>query len=212
MTILKRNTKTLVYRAEDIVDFAWTAWPGYKVFTDQWNHVKITLMIPEERTEQVERQFTAVKNALEYFTENVGTYPWPHLTFADPPQKGYGAGGMEYTTLFTSQSSDRMPEWFHLPESVTVHEFGHAYFMGIMATNEFEEAWMDEGMNSFFEARIMDHYWGDNSGFVNHPQLKISDKTVSRATYVKSENRQVISNDEFSWDFPAGNLWYDVLQ
>jgi hypothetical protein len=200
----EENTKTLFYRAEDIVDFAWTAWPGYKVFTDQWNHVKITLLIPEERTGQVERQFTAVKNALEFFTENVGPFPWPHLTFADPPQKGAGAGGMEYTTLFTSQSSDMMPEWFHLPESVTVHEFGHAYFMGIMASNEFEEAWMDEGMNSFFEARIMDHYWGDNSGYVSHPQLKISDKAFSRATYVKSENRQVTTNDEFSWDFPPG--------
>ena len=112
MAILMRIPKLLFYRAEDIVDFAWTAWPGYKVFTDQWNHVKITLLVPEERTDQVGRQFTAVKNALEFFTENVGPYPWPHLTFVDPPAKGSGAGGMEYTTLFTSQSSDRMPEWY----------------------------------------------------------------------------------------------------
>ncbi len=196
------NTKTLYYRAEDIVDFAWTAWPGYKVFNDQWNHVSITLLLPEERTAQVERQFIAVKNALEFFTENVGPYPWPHLTFADPPLKGAGAGGMEYTTLFTSGSSDIVPEWFHLPESVTVHEFGHAYFMGIMATNEFEEPWMDEGMNSFFEARIMDHYWGENSGYINHPHLKLADKTMSRLTYVRSGYRQVASNDLFSWNYP----------
>lgn len=196
------KAKTLYYRAEDIVDFAWTAWPGYKVFNDQWNHVSITLLIPEERTDQVERQFKAVKNALEFFAENVGPYPWPHLTFVDPPQKGAGAGGMEYTTLFTSQSSDRIPVWFHLPESVTVHEFGHAYFMGIIATNEFEEPWMDEGMNSFYEARIMDHYWGENSGFINHPHLKLADKTVSRLTYVKSDYRQVATNDLFSWDYP----------
>jgi len=196
------NTKTLYYRAEDIVDFAWTAWPGYKAFNDQWNHVSITLLIPEERTAQVERQFKAVKNALEFFTENVGPFPWPHLTFADPPLKGAGAGGMEYTTLFTSGSSDIIPEWFHLPESVTVHEFGHAYFMGIMATNEFEEPWMDEGMNSFFEARIMDHYWGENSGYINHPHLKLADKTISRLTYVRSGYRQVASNDLFSWNYP----------
>ncbi|HQM69207.1 MAG TPA: M1 family metallopeptidase [Bacteroidales bacterium] len=196
------NTKTLYYRAEDIVDFAWTAWPGYKAFNDQWNHVSITLLIPEERTAQVERQFKAVKNALEFFTENVGPFPWPHLTFADPPLKGAGAGGMEYTTLFTSGSSDIIPEWFHLPESVTVHEFGHAYFMGIMATNEFEEPWMDEGMNSFFEARIMDKYWGENSGYINHPHLKLADKTISRLTYVRSGYRQVASNDLFSWNYP----------
>jgi Peptidase family M1 domain len=198
------NLKTLTFRAEDIVDFAWTAWPGYKVFTDKWKHVNITLLLPAERTQQAGRQFIAVKNALEYLTGNVGPYPWPHLTFVDPPNIGAGAGGMEYTTLFTTMSTDRMPEWIHLPEMVTIHEFGHAYFMGILASNEFEEPWMDEGMNSFWEARIVDHYYGENSGLFDHPYLKISDKSYSRLTYVRSANRQLVSNKEFSWNFPAG--------
>jgi hypothetical protein len=196
--------KTLTYRAEDIVDFAWTAWPGYAVFTDQWRHVKITLLLPKERTEQVERQFNAVKNALEYLTENVGPYPWPHLTFVDPPSKGSGAGGMEYTTIFTSMSSYRMPDFMHLPEMVTVHEFGHAYFMGILATNEFEDPWMDEGINSFWEARIMDHYCGENSGLMDHSFLKVADKTTARVSYVYSPDRQVVSNKEYSWNYPFG--------
>ena len=194
--------KTITYRAEDIVDFAWTAWPGYKVFTDQWEHVKITLLIPGDRIEQVERQFNAVKNALEYLTKNVGPYPWPHLTFVDPPLIGSGAGGMEYTTIFTSASSYMIPGFIHMPEMVTVHEFGHAYFMGILASNEFEEPWMDEGMNSFWEERILDHYWGENSGMVDNPLLRISDKTLSRLSYVTSGSRQVISNNEYSWNYP----------
>ena len=154
--------KTLTYRAEDIVDFAWTAWPGYVVYNDQWKHVKITLLLPKERIDQVERQFIAVKYALEYLAEKVGPYPWPHLTFVDPPAKGAGAGGMEYTTFFTSQSFNNVPGFFHFPEMVTIHEFGHAYFMGILASNEFEEPWLDEGINSFWESRIIDHYYGKN--------------------------------------------------
>jgi hypothetical protein len=196
--------KTLTWRAEDIVDFAWTAWPGYAVFTDQWKHVKITLLLPKDRKEQVERQFFAVKNALEYLTENVGPFPWPHLTFVDPPSKGSGAGGMEYTTIFTSMSSYKMPGFFHLPEMVTVHEFGHAYFMGILASNEFEDPWMDEGMNSFWEARIMDHYWGENSGMLDLPFFKMADKTSARSSYVYSPDRQVVSNKENSWSYPLG--------
>ena len=160
--------KTQVFRAEDIVDFAWTAWPGYAVFKDKWNNVDITLLIPKDRINQVERQFTAVKYALEYLTENVGPYPWPHLTFVDPPSIGSGAGGMEYTTLFTSISSNVMPSFFHFPEMVTVHEFGHAYFMGILASNEFEEPWLDEGVNSYWEERIMDNYYGDKFRMMNH--------------------------------------------
>ena len=198
------KNKTLTYRAEDIVDFAWTAWPGYSVFTDQWQHVKITLLLPKERIDQVERQFTAVKNALEYLTKNVGPFPWPHLTFVDPPTKGGGAGGMEYTTLFTSSSSTGMPDFIHLPEMVTIHEFGHAYFMGILASNEFEEPWLDEGVNSFWEERIMDHYYGENSGMINHPLLKIADKSMSRLSYINSGSRQAVSNAENSWNYPHG--------
>ena len=198
------KNKTLTYRAEDIVDFAWTTWPGYAVFTDEWNHVKITLLLPHIREEQVERQFLAVKNALEYLTKNVGPFPWPHLTFVDPPTKGSFAGGMEYTTLFTSTSADKLPAFIHLPEMVTVHEFGHAYFMGILASNEFEEPWLDEGVNSFWEERIMDHYWGENSGLIDHPLLKIADKSMSRTSYLGSPNRQLITNREYSWNYPQG--------
>jgi hypothetical protein len=203
-SVADSNLKTLTLRAEDIVDFAWTAWPGYKVFTDKWEHVSITLLLPEARIKQVDRQFTAVKNALEYLTKNVGPFPWPHLTFVDPPTIGSGASGMEYTTLFTSMSADKMPDWMHMSEMVTVHEFGHAYFMGILASNEFEEPWMDEGMNSFWEARIMDHYYGENSGLMDYRYLKIPDKAFSRLSYTKSDNKQVVSNNEYSWNYPHG--------
>jgi len=196
--------KVIDYRAEDIVDFAWTAWPGYSVFTDQWKNVKIKLLLPNERREQAERQFKAVKNALEYFDMNVGAYPWPYVTIVDPPSKGDGAGGMEYTTLFTSSSMYMVPTCLHLPEMVTVHEFGHAYFMGIMASNEFEEPWLDEGVNSFWEERIMDHYYGENSGFIDNPMLKIADKSIGRLNYVHSEGRQNVSNREYSWNYPHG--------
>ncbi len=204
----KRNddgSKTMLFRAEDIVDFAWTAWPGYSVHKDKWKHVDITLLLPSDRLEQVNRQFAAVKYALEYLTENVGPYPWPHLTFIDPPATGSGAGGMEYTTLFTTISSYRMPEWVRLPEMVTIHEFGHAYFMGILASNEFEEPWLDEGVNSFWEARIVDHYYGKNSAMIDHRLLKIPDAALSRLVYTTSPLKQLVSNDEYSWNYPRGS-------
>ena len=195
--------KKQVWRAEDIVDFAWTAWPGYEVFTDRWNHVEITLLMPPGRRKQAERQFVAVKNALEYLSDNVGKYPWPHLTFVDPPSVGQGSGGMEYTTLFTSASGNLVPRWFYLPEMVTVHEFGHAYFMGILASNEFEEPWLDEGVNSFWEQRIMDHYYGN--GIVNHRLLKAKDRSVGRMQYVLSPVRQVTDNSPYSWNYPQSS-------
>jgi hypothetical protein len=203
-SIVNESNKTVTYRAEDIVDFAWTAWPGYAVLTDKWKNVNITLLMPRDRVNQAGRQFTAVKYALDYLSEKVGPYPWPYLTFVDPPQIGAGAGGMEYTTLFTTMSSLFMPPFFHMPEMVTVHEFGHAYFMGILASNEFEEPWLDEGVNSFWEERIMDHFYGKNTGMLSTPLVNLADKSYSRMGYIGISGRQNVSNAEYSWNYPHG--------
>ncbi|NMC40347.1 MAG: M1 family metallopeptidase, partial [Bacteroidales bacterium] len=138
-----------------------------------------------------------------YLEENVGQYPWTYLTFADPPLMGIGAGGMEYTTLFTSMSVPGIPDYILLPEMVTVHEFGHAFFMGIIATNEFEEPWLDEGINSYWEQRIMDNFY-NNAGIINHPLFRISDKSMARSAYIASPSRQAVSNSAYSWNYPHG--------
>ena len=201
-SVVNESKKTATYRAEDIVDFAWTAWPGYAVMTDKWKNVNLTLLMPKERVMQAGRQFTAVKHALDYLTEKVGPYPWPYLTFVDPPVNGEGAGGMEYTTLFTTMSSLFMPPFYHMPEMVTVHEFGHAYFMGILASNEFEEPWLDEGVNSFWEERIIDNYYGKNTGMLGTPLMNLADKSYSRMGYVGLSGKQNVSNAEYSWNYP----------
>jgi aminopeptidase N len=50
----------------------------------------------------------------------------------------------------------------------------------------------------------MDHYYGENSGMIDHPLLKIADKSLGRISYVHSGGRQAISNKEFSWNYPHG--------
>ncbi len=52
---------------------------------------------------------------------------------------------MEYPTLFTAGTRWLVPRPRTSPKSVTVHEAGHQFWYGIVATNEFEHAWMDEG-------------------------------------------------------------------
>ena len=41
------------------------------------------------------------------------------------------------------------------PEGVTVHEAGHQFWYGLVGNNEFEHAWMDEGLNTFSTARVL---------------------------------------------------------
>ena len=60
-----------------------------------------------------------------------------------------------------------MPKGLYLPEIVIEHEFGHQYWYGMVATNEFEDAWMDEGINSYTEAKVLDAILGKKTSGIN---------------------------------------------
>src|SRR5690242_21805947 len=74
---------------------------------------------------------------------------------------------MEYPTLFTGDTAWWMPEGLRVPELVVEHEFGHQYWYGMVATNEFEEAWLDEGINSYSEIKVMNDLYGDATSMLN---------------------------------------------
>lgn len=198
------GTKTLNYRAEDIVDFAWTASPRFKIAESQWKHVKIKVLLQPEHFSQADRHINSVKAALAYFEEHLGDYPYPYLTIVDPPFRGMGSGGMEYTTFITADCIWGMPDGLRITEMVTIHEFGHAYFMGILASNEFEEPWLDEGFNTYFETRIMDYAYGDKTSFADFLGLKVGDGENTRNGYVAMRNPKIAENFRYSWDFKHG--------
>jgi hypothetical protein len=69
---------------------------------------------------------------------------------------------MEYPTLITAGTRWFAPWVGSEPEAVTLHETGHQFFYGIVATNEFEHAWMDEGLNTYATARALAQGIGQN--------------------------------------------------
>lgn len=198
------SNQVLTYLAEDVVDFAWTASPRFEVINDQWNDVSVHLMIQPEHTGQARRYLHALKSAMDYFAEALEPYPYPSITVVDPPLHGLQAGGMEYPMFITAGTVAGMPERVRLPESVTIHEFGHNYFMGILATHEGEEAWMDEGMNSYFESKIMDHVYGEQRSIYDFPRFHVGSAENQRLGYTGMRNPRIASPARFSWEFPHG--------
>src|SRR5918994_3192519 len=64
---------------------------------------------------------------------------------------------MEYPTFFTADNvEDTTPGTLdrYALDFVTIHEFGHGYFYGIIGSNEFEEPMLDEGLNEFWNHRM----------------------------------------------------------
>ncbi|MCP4201409.1 MAG: M1 family metallopeptidase [bacterium] len=160
------GTETHRYRQDDVHAFTWTTSPDYLEFGDRFEEpglpsVDIRLLMQPEHLGQARRHFEATKAALRLYGTWFGAYPYDHVTVVDPAY-GSGAGGMEYPTLFTAGTRLFNPFGSGRPEGVTIHEMGHQFWYGVVGDNEFEYAWIDEGLNSFSDARVYDEWLGDS--------------------------------------------------
>ena len=154
------------FHQEDVHDFAWTTSPDFVEHTARFEHaslpaVEMRLLLQPEHAGQEDRHFDATRTTLKYYGEWYGAYPYGHITIVDPAFQS-GAGGMEYPTLFTAGTRWLAPQGVTTPEGVTVHEAGHQFWYGIVGNNEFEDAWMDEGFNTFSTARAVAQVYEPN--------------------------------------------------
>lgn len=172
------------FHAEDVHDFAWTASPEFVEFKDHTQDVDIRLLMQPDHVDQAERHMRAAKAAVEHFQNWYGDYPFPNLTVVDPRRGARGSGGMEYPTLITAGTAYGMPQGLRFVEAVIIHEFGHQFWYHLLASNEFEESWLDEGINSYTEAQIMHDLYGPEGDMIDFLGLKINDIQFQRSRYI----------------------------
>ncbi len=148
--------KTLEYEARSVVDFAWVADKNFQVKFDtlQLNSRVIEIWNFQHpgdyETWQNSMRFT--KQALRFYSEELGDYPYPQMSIVTSPDKG---GGMEYPMLTTLNAPTGDQQLLDL---VIAHETGHNWLQATLATNERMNAWMDEGINTYFEQKYMKQY------------------------------------------------------
>src|SRR5580704_7479813 len=181
------NTKTVAYHGDDIHDFAWTASPRYRVkedgvFQGQMGPVQMRILMQPAHWSQVGRHEKILRESLQRFESWYGPYPYKTITLVDP--ESAEAGGMEYPTFITGGTTWFMPNGLYLPEIVIEHEFGHQYWYGMVATNEFEDAWMDEGINSYTEAKVLDAILGKKTSGINMLGSTLSEREQQRLGYI----------------------------
>jgi Peptidase family M1 domain len=206
------STKTLTYHGDDIHDFAWTASPRYKVKEDgvyqgQMGPVQVHILMQPAHWSQVERHEKILRESLEHFERWYGPYPYKTITLVDP-EPDSAAGGMEYPTFITGDSSWFMPKGAYLPEIVVEHEFGHQYWYGMVATNEFEDAWMDEGINSYTEVKVLDSILGRNTSMLNVAGVTLGEREGQRLGYVGVADLDPIA--EKAYDYYSYNSYGGV--
>jgi len=157
------NELTWHFIQGDVHDFAWMAAPGYETLDGEYTGpgsppVKVRVIYPPEYKASAAPALKASIDSIRYFSSTLGPYPYKTLTAVIPPFNASEAGGMEYPTFFTADSyREVVPKTINefLLDFVTIHEFGHGYFYGLLASNEFEEPMLDEGLNEYWDDRML---------------------------------------------------------
>jgi hypothetical protein len=161
----------------DVHDFAWTAWDDFETLKETIDGVHVTLLHPPGYASVARREIAALRFALPYFSARYGRYPYDVLTVVHPPGDAAEAGGMEYPTLITSDGPWWTPAGVRAPEMVTIHELGHQWFYGLVATDERTWPMLDEGINQFAEIDAMARWRGEAS-LVDMAGVALSDAAV----------------------------------
>jgi len=155
--------RRLTYEAAMVHDFAWAASPEFVEHIATHDGIRIRQLHTGETWRDAGVHFAAQAEALDSMQARFGPYPWSTITIVHPPGRAGGAGGMEYPTFFTSSPLFDIPAAAENIVAVrldgrftTVHEFGHQYFQGLLASNEFDAPWLDEGLNTFSNTLVLE--------------------------------------------------------
>lgn len=150
-----RTTHRYTQRAAH--DFAFTAWDGFTEQRREHDGVLIRSLAPRGFEQVAALELEVAERGLDILGARYGRYPHATLTLVHPPSEAPEAGGMEYPTLVTTGG----PWWAaaagaRFPELVTIHELAHQWFQGLVASNEREYPFLDEGLTSYAEVDAMD--------------------------------------------------------
>jgi len=179
--------KTVRFKEENIHDFAWLA---DKRFFIRRGEVKLphSGRIVNTWAYFTNKQAGLWKNSIEYINDAIyyyslwyGDYPYDNCTAVNAPLSA--GGGMEYPTITVISGSSTAIAL----EMVIMHEVGHNWFYGMLATNERDYPWMDEGINTFSEMRYID---------TKYPDLK-----VYKMAFEQLHMAKLLGIDEYNYRF-----------
>jgi hypothetical protein len=145
------ETKTLRFLQQNVHDFAWFADKRFIVEQDSMalssgRVIRVFSYYTPAQKEHWSKSVQYTKQAVRFYSSMVGEYPYDVVSVVQGPDS-FG-GGMEYPTITILSPTD---DGAQLDRTIA-HEVGHNWFYGILASNERDHPWMDEGINSFYDA------------------------------------------------------------
>jgi hypothetical protein len=139
------------------------------VTPERGNPVDVRWLVPAGTEALVAaRLHPAVEGAMNEMARRLIPYPYDTLTVATVPVWAGETAGMEYPTFFTGGSGEGSIAWWPRatvlgPELTVIHEYAHQYFYGLVASDEPQEAVLDEGFTQYWENEIAKCLYGERA-------------------------------------------------
>lgn len=181
-----------VFKGENMRDFALVLSKKFSSVKGDTSNCEVEYFGYQE-DENLDECLEVSINAVEYFSKQFGDYPYKKLSVV---KNSFVQGGMEYPSLV--MISDNVEDVFY----VIVHEIAHQWWYGVVGNNEYESAWLDEGLAEY--STLM--FFRDNENYgVNFDNAingclssyKIYER-VQKKVYGKVDGAMDKNLDEFS--------------
>ena len=151
-----KGTKTWIYKADNVRDFAWTSsrkfiWDAMPHITEEGKRVMCMSYYAKEAY-PIYRKYSTKATAHTLYAYSKYSIPYPYPTAISVE----AANGMEYPMICFNPGRAE-PDGTYTEDaknsaiSVIIHEVGHNYFPMIINSDERQWAWFDEGINSFVQ-------------------------------------------------------------
>lgn len=145
----KEGKATWRWKANNILDFAWSADRDYSVesFTVLDGPKVYYVYQKNEKTAFWEQSKPLITKYFQIMNADYGRYAYPTYSFIQG-----GDGGMEYGMATMVLGEHRTLERL---VGLMVHEGSHMWFQQMLASNESTKPWMDEGFTSYASTKVM---------------------------------------------------------
>ena len=196
---LSTATKTLYYRGENMHDFAWFADRQFNVMKGKiklpgtGREVTTWVMLTARQSRLWQKALIYTNQAIMDFSHLIGDYPYNSFTLVQSP---LSAGlGMEYPALAVIGPTKNA----RTLENVITHEIAHSWFYGALGFNERRFPYLDEGLSSSYEERVMKDKYPDRKLW------EIMLKTEKQAKFLHADKLPAEALQELQWLIPARN-------
>ncbi len=143
VTESENERKVAVCKAGKVRDFCFVLCDHFEKKTQIVDGVEVNYFFYDD--ELWEKHLKTAADAVATFSDLFGAYPYAQLSVV---KSDFCFGGMEYPNLVLIADDLNSED----VDYVIAHEVAHQWWYGVVGNNQFEDAWVDEGLTEFSTA------------------------------------------------------------